>query len=59
MPPVDQKEIVSARVRSPFVSGADVHGAFQQICIADKDVHKGAFMSIRGTAVSLVAQQGD
>ncbi|KAK4700386.1 hypothetical protein P7C70_g5862, partial [Phenoliferia sp. Uapishka_3] len=59
MPPMDMDEIMNALMANEFVTGADLHGAFQQLRTADEDVVNSAVASICGVFESLVAQQGD
>ncbi|SGY12372.1 BQ5605_C011g06487 [Microbotryum silenes-dioicae] len=59
MPPQDQDEILNAVAGAKFCTLADIQGAFQQIRIADEDVHKTAFATPHGICHTRVAQQGD
>ena len=59
MPTVDVDYIRTTLALYPFHLEADVKGAFQQLSILKSDVWKTAFLTIYGTYVTPVAQQGD
>jgi hypothetical protein len=55
----DQDMICEDVARAKFRSKIDLSDAYEQVCIELEDVDKTAFMTISGTYVSMVRQQGD
>ena len=59
MPFSDQDQIQMDIARAKYCSKIDLSNAYEQVCVDPEDVKKTAFLTIFGTFLSQVMQQGD